>query len=66
MSKLSGLDWVALILTTVGGLNWGLVGFLNWNLVMSVFGSGSVSKVIYMLVGLSALWMLIKLSKFTK
>jgi len=56
MVKLNWLDWVALILVIVGGLNWGLVAF-NWNLVDAVFGAGSMlSTVVYGLVGLSALY----------
>jgi len=45
------------ILLVVGGLNWGLVGFANFDLVASIFGSGAaLSRVVYALVGLSALY----------
>lgn len=47
---------IAIVLLVVGGLNWGLVGLLNFNLVDSLFGSSVVSTVIYVLVGLSALY----------
>lgn len=48
---------VALVLVLVGGLNWGLVGFFDYNLVDSLFGEGSVAaRVVYALVGLAALW----------
>ena len=51
-----------LILLVVGGLNWGLVGLLEWNLVAALFGPGTlVSRAVYVLVGLSALWQLAKL-----
>ena len=56
MNKLSGLDWLALILLIIGGLNWGLVGLLQTNLVESIFGMGTLTKIIYDLVGLSALY----------
>ena len=47
---------LALILTVIGALNWGLVGFFDFNLVAFLFGSMSIlSRIIYMLVGLSAL-----------
>ncbi len=50
---------ITLILLVVGGLNWGLVGLLEWNLVAALFGPGTlVSRAIYVLVGLSALWQL--------
>ncbi len=57
MHKLSPLDWVALVLVLVGALNWGLVGFFSFDLVASIFGDMSAfSRVIYALVGLSALY----------
>lgn len=50
-------DKVAYTLLVVGGLNWGLVGFFKYNLVDKVFGVESgVSRVIYALVGVAALW----------
>ncbi|MEI7782349.1 MAG: DUF378 domain-containing protein [Planctomycetota bacterium] len=55
-----GLYWTGLVLLIVGGLNWGLVGFFNFDLVASLFGSMSVvSRVVYSLVGLSAVYILI-------
>lgn len=48
---------VALILIIIGGLNWGLVGFFEYNLVDGLFGEGSVlARVVYGLVGLAALY----------
>lgn len=53
------LHIVAVLLLVVGGLNWGLVGLFNWNLVMWLLGSyPTVEKAVYVLVGLSALWVL--------
>lgn len=52
------LHKIALVLVIIGGLNWGLVGFFNYNLVAMVFGDMStLSRVVYDLVGLSALYM---------
>jgi uncharacterized protein len=57
------LDASAAILTIVGGLNWGLVGLFEFDLVAAVFGGmrfGEVnvgSRVVYTLVGLSALYL---------
>ncbi len=57
--KMNALDWVAWVLVIVGGLNWGLVGFFKWDLVAAIFGDMSgVSRVVYGLVGLAALYML--------
>ena len=51
------IDWVGLILMTIGGLNWGLVGVFNFDLVAKIFGAMSMaSKLVYSLVGLAALW----------
>lgn len=46
-----------LILMIIGGLNWGLVGFFNYNLVSSIFGANLViiSRIVYALVGLASI-----------
>ncbi|MFA6492901.1 MAG: DUF378 domain-containing protein [Patescibacteria group bacterium] len=49
--------WVALILLIIGGLDWGLVGIFGWDLVAAIFGDLSTfSRVIYTLVGVSAIY----------
>ncbi len=46
----------ALVLVIVGALNWGLVGAFNFNLVAAIFGEGSaLSRIVYVLVGISAI-----------
>ena len=51
------VDTVALVLVIIGGLNWGLVGFFEFNLVTALLGSMTVlSRLVYILVGLSAVW----------
>lgn len=56
MKKMNNLDLAAWMLLLVGGLNWGLVGFFEYNLVDSLLGAGSsASRVVYALVGLAAL-----------
>lgn len=51
------LDYIALVLLVVGGLNWGLVGLLQFDLVAALFGPMSLlSRVVYALVGLAAVW----------
>ncbi len=47
----------ALVLTIVGGLNWGLIGFFNFDLVAFLFGGGDtfLSHTVYALVGLAAI-----------
>lgn len=52
------LNWVTFVLVVVGGVNWGLVGLFNFNLVSAIFGDMSLlSRLIYDLVGLSAIYM---------
>ena len=51
------LHIIAWTLLIIGGLNWGLVGAFDLDLVATLFGPGSVlSRIIYILVGLSALY----------
>ena len=52
------MDMIALILSVIGCINWGLVGLFRFALVAWLFGgAGSViSRVIYTLVGLAGLW----------
>lgn len=50
------LKKIALILTIIGGLNWGLVGGFGFNLVDFLFGPMSlISQIVYILVGISAI-----------
>ena len=55
MDKLNNLDWIALILVVVGGLNWGLVCLFQFDLVQAILGSIPVlARAVYTLVGVSA------------
>ena len=50
-------DVIFAILLVVGGLNWGLVGFMNFDLVASIFGDASfLSRTVYGLVGIAAVY----------
>ena len=61
MKKYNGLDWLALILVVVGGLNWGLVGLFSFDLVAAIFGElSALSRIVYILVGLSAVYTLVR------
>jgi len=60
--KMGAVDWIAYILVIVGALNWGLAVF-DFNLVSTIFGIGTVAKIVYGLVGLSALWVIYKILK---
>jgi len=60
MKKMNTVDWVAFVLVIIGALNWGLVGFFQWDLVAAIFGgmTGLIARIIYALVGLAAFWMI--------
>jgi uncharacterized membrane protein YuzA (DUF378 family) len=56
------INILTLVLVIVGGLNWGLVGLFDFDLVAVIFGWGSVfSRLVYTLVGLSAAWQIVPL-----
>ena len=54
---MKSFDVLAAVLLVVGGLNWGLVGLLGFDLVASIFGDmTALSRIVYALVGLSAIY----------
>lgn len=56
-NRLSAIDWIAMVLVLVGALNWGLVGAFEFDLVATIFGDMStMSRVVYVLVGLAAVY----------
>lgn len=53
------LDTLALLLVIIGAVNWGLIGFFDFNLVAALFGEMTAfSRVIYALVGIAGLYSL--------
>jgi uncharacterized membrane protein YuzA (DUF378 family) len=50
------IDIVAGILLLIGGINWGLIGLFDFNVVTFLFGASVLTKLTYILVGASALW----------
>ncbi len=58
------LNCIALTLIIIGALNWLLIGIIDFNLVDTLFGAGSIlSKIIYILVGIAGIWSLTFYSK---
>ena len=57
------INLVTLVLVIVGGINWGLVGAAQFDLVAAILGGqdAMLARVVYMLVGLSALWQVVAL-----
>ena len=53
------LDCIALTIAIIGAVNWGLIGFFDFNLVAAIFGSMSwISRIIYALVGICGLYLI--------
>ncbi|HZH09535.1 MAG TPA: DUF378 domain-containing protein [Microvirga sp.] len=57
------INIITLILVIIGGINWGLMGLAQFDLVATLFGGpdSALSRIVYILVGVSALWQLIPL-----
>ena len=67
MNSLSTLDWVALVLVVVGGLNWGLIALMDLDLVAMLFGDTSmVSRIVYGLVGVSAIYVAVMMKSYSR
>jgi uncharacterized membrane protein YuzA (DUF378 family) len=65
--ELRVVDWIALVLLIGGGINWGLVGAFEFNLVSKLFGPSSIiSRTIYVLVGIAALYAIYGLSRLAR
>lgn len=64
---LNAVDWIAFVLVIVGGLNWGLVGVLDFDLVSAIFGDMSIiSRVVYTLVAIGAIYIGVNIMKYNR
>lgn len=64
MADKNVVDWIALVLVIVGGLNWGLVGLFSFDLVEAILGAIPIlQRIVYILVGLAAVYMIYYLTK---
>lgn len=60
------LQGVCYVLIVIGAINWGLIGFFNFNLVEGIFGTGTaMTRIIYDIVGITAIISLILTIKYT-
>lgn len=62
---MKSLNLLTLVLLIVGGLNWGLVGAFQFDLVAALFGGQDalLSRLVYIVVGLSAVWQIVALAR---
>lgn len=68
MYKFNLFDKISLILIIIGAINWGLLGLFNLNLVGAIFGEPAnfVSRLIYILVGVSGVYLILLLARIRK
>ena len=64
--RIRAFDWIALTLIIIGAINWGLIGFFQFDLIAMLFGGMSswLSRIIYALVGIAGLYSLSLYSRF--
>ena len=56
---MKAIDYIVLVLVIIGAINWGLIGFFNFNLVSFLFGSMTwLSRIIYAIVGICGIYLL--------
>lgn len=55
---MKALDTTSLLLVVIGAINWGLIGFFQFDLIAAIFGGSSsvISRILYSLVGLAGLY----------
>lgn len=63
-----GLDYVALALIIIGAINWGLIGFFQFDLVATLFGGMAswISRIIYAVIGIAGLYSLTLFGKVSQ
>ena len=65
MSKTQKLDFLVLLLVVIGGLNWGLVGLFDFDLVAAIFGTMSIAaRIVYVIVGVAAIYAAVRSPSF--
>ena len=65
-TRMKTLDIIAAILLIVGGLNWGLVGAFQFNLVTALFGQTILASIVFVLVGIAGIFLVARLSMSQK
>ena len=65
-NRMAAAEWIPMALLIIGGLNWGLVGLFDFNLVAYLFGEMTlIARIVYVLVGVSALYSIYLSSKMS-
>jgi uncharacterized membrane protein YuzA (DUF378 family) len=65
-AAINAVDYIAMVLLIVGGLNWAMVGLFNVDVVATLFGAGSaLTRLVYVVVGLAALYSIYTTAKMS-
>ena len=66
MTHFNVIDWIAMILVTIGALNWGLVGLFGFSVVTAIVGDiPLLENAIYAIVGVAGLWLVYLMARAT-
>ena len=66
-TAMTGIDYAAMVLMIIGGLNWAMVGLFDVDVVATLFGPGSpASRVVYVVIGLAALYSIYTATKLSR
>ncbi len=63
MKRTGKIDWAALILVIVGGINWGLFGLFRFNLVEFLFKDSRAADFLYVIIGIAAVYTIVYIMK---
>lgn len=61
MKKIGILGWICQLIVIVAGINWGLIALFKFDLVTKIFGVGDIVRIVYIVVGAAAAFLLIDL-----
>jgi hypothetical protein len=61
MKRIGFLGWICQLIVVVAGINWGLIGVFKFDLVTKIFGFGEIVRIVYIVVGVAAVYLLLDL-----
>lgn len=61
MKKLGFLGWICQLIVIIAGIDWGLIGIFKFDLVTKIFGTGGIVRIVYIVVGVAAAYLLVDL-----
>jgi hypothetical protein len=61
MKKIGFLGWICQLIVVIAGIDWGLIGLFKFDLVTKIFGVGDIVRIVYIVVGAAAVFLLLDL-----